>query len=83
MPDYTTVYRFLKRLQDDTVDRGLSETVRRLRQGTLKPGESLSCATGQHTEVMQLIGGSGGSEVVTLNFTKISGNITVQILIGL
>jgi hypothetical protein len=51
--------------------------------GTLKPGESLSCATGQHTETMQLIGGSGGSEVVTLNFTKISGNITVQILVGL
>jgi hypothetical protein len=51
--------------------------------GTLKPGESLSCATGQHTEAMQLIGGSGGSEVVTLNFTKISGNITVQILVGM
>jgi hypothetical protein len=51
--------------------------------GTLKPGESLSCATGEHTDVMQLIGGSGGSEVVTLNFTKISGNITVQVLIGL
>jgi hypothetical protein len=51
--------------------------------GTLKPGESVSCATGQHTEVMQLLGGSGGSEVVTLNFTKISGNITVQVLIGL
>jgi hypothetical protein len=52
--------------------------------GTLKPGESLSCATGEHTEVMQLIGNGGaGSEVVTLNFTKISGNITVQILVGL
>jgi hypothetical protein len=51
--------------------------------GTLKPGESLSCATGDHTDVMQLIGGSGGSAVVTLNFTKISGNITVQVLIGL
>jgi hypothetical protein len=51
--------------------------------GTLKPGESVSCATGQHTEAMQLINGSGGSQVVTLNFTKISGNITVQILVGL
>src|SRR5271170_2791282 len=32
VPDYTTLYRFLRRLQDDTVDRGLSETVRRLRR---------------------------------------------------
>jgi hypothetical protein len=50
---------------------------------TLKPGESTSCATGQHTEAVQMIGGVGGSEVITLNFTKISGNITVQVLIGL
>jgi hypothetical protein len=27
--DYTTLYRFLRRLEDDTVDRGLQETVRR------------------------------------------------------
>ena len=33
MPDYTTVYRFLQRLEDDTVERGLGETVRRLRRG--------------------------------------------------
>ena len=33
VPDYTTLYRFLRRLEDDTVDRGLSETVRRLRRG--------------------------------------------------
>jgi Transposase domain (DUF772) len=32
VPDYTTLYRFLRRLEDDTVDRGLSETVRRLRR---------------------------------------------------
>src|ERR1700694_159722 len=31
-PDYTTLYRFLRRLEDDTVDRGLQETVRRLRR---------------------------------------------------
>src|SRR5229473_6801371 len=29
VPDYTTLYRFLRRLEDDTVDRGLRETVRR------------------------------------------------------
>jgi hypothetical protein len=33
VPDYTTLYRFLKRLDDDTVERGLGETVRRLRRG--------------------------------------------------
>jgi len=27
VPDYTTLYRFLRRLEDDTVDRGLQETV--------------------------------------------------------
>src|SRR5437879_7903376 len=32
VPDYTTLYRFLRRLEDDAVDRGLSETVRRLRR---------------------------------------------------
>ena len=32
--------------------------------GTLKPGESLSCATGEHTEAFQLIG--AGSQVATL-----------------
>ena len=30
VPDYTTLYRFLRRLEDDTVNRGLRETVRRL-----------------------------------------------------
>src|SRR5229473_8085030 len=29
VPDYTTLYRFLRRLDDVTVDRGLRETVRR------------------------------------------------------
>ena len=51
--------------------------------GTLKPGETLSCATGEHTDVMQFIGGVGGAQVMTLNFTKILGNMTVQVLIGL
>ncbi len=32
VPDYTTLYRFLRRLEDHTVNRGLSETVRRLRR---------------------------------------------------
>jgi hypothetical protein len=49
-------------------------------QGTLKPGETLSCATGQHTEALQLIGGSG---VVTLNLTIIGNQFTAQVLIGL
>jgi hypothetical protein len=33
VPDYTTLYRFLKRLDDNTIDRGLGETVRQLRRG--------------------------------------------------
>ena len=33
VPDHTTLYRFLKRLEDDTLERGLGETVRRLRRG--------------------------------------------------
>src|SRR5580704_5693039 len=33
VPDHTTLYRFLKRLDDDLIDRGLGETVRRLRRG--------------------------------------------------
>jgi hypothetical protein len=32
VPHYTTLHRFLQRLDDDTVDRGLTETVRRLRR---------------------------------------------------
>jgi len=32
VPDYTTLYRFLQRLPNDTIDRGLRETVRCLRQ---------------------------------------------------
>jgi IS5 family transposase len=33
VPDYTTLYRFLRRLEDDTVNRGLDETVRRCVDG--------------------------------------------------
>ena len=33
VPDYTTLYRFLRRLDDDTITRGVGETVRRLRRG--------------------------------------------------
>ncbi len=31
VPDFTTLYRFLKRLDDETIDRAVGETVRRLR----------------------------------------------------
>src|SRR5260370_37287485 len=33
VPDYTTLYRFLRRLEEDTIARGLGETVRRVREG--------------------------------------------------
>jgi hypothetical protein len=35
VPDFTTLYRFLQRLDDPTIDRAVGETVRRLR-GTQK-----------------------------------------------
>jgi hypothetical protein len=37
VPDFTTLYRFLKRLDDQAIDRAVGETVRRLR-GTRKKG---------------------------------------------
>ena len=46
MPDYTTLYRFLRRLEDDTVDRGLQETVRRLRRRRRRPVSAAIDGTG-------------------------------------
>ena len=37
VPDFTTLYRFLQRLDDQTIDRAVGETVRRLR-GTRRKG---------------------------------------------
>jgi hypothetical protein len=57
--------------------------------GTLAPGESVSCATGEHTDVMQLISGTGGSEVTTLNFTSLPAiqagarHYIIAILVGM
>lgn len=31
VPDFTTLYRFLQRLDDDPIDRAVGETLRRLR----------------------------------------------------
>jgi hypothetical protein len=38
VPDYTTVYRFLQRLGDDTIDGVLGESVRRLRSSQRRGG---------------------------------------------
>jgi len=46
VPDYTTLYRFLRRLEDDTVDRGLHETVRRLRRRRRRPVSAAIDGTG-------------------------------------
>jgi hypothetical protein len=46
VPDYTTLYRFLRRLEDDTVDRGLSETVRRRRRHRRRPVSAAIDGTG-------------------------------------
>jgi Transposase DDE domain/Transposase domain (DUF772) len=47
VPDYTTVYRFLRRLPDDAIEKGLGETVRRLRQ------------SGRHGRVSAAVDGTG------------------------
>jgi hypothetical protein len=49
--------------------------------GTLKPGENVGCATGEHSDTLQLVNGDG--RVATLNFSQFSGQVTVQILVGL
>ena len=46
VPDYTTLYRFLRRLEDDTVNRGLQETVRRLRRRRSRPVSAAIDGTG-------------------------------------
>ena len=46
VPDYTTLYRFLRRLEDDTVDRGWQETVRRLRRRRRRPVSAAIDGTG-------------------------------------
>jgi hypothetical protein len=46
VPDYTTLYRFLRRLDEDTVDRGLHETVRRLRGRRHRPISAAIDGTG-------------------------------------
>jgi hypothetical protein len=55
--------------------------------GTLGPGASFSCATGQHAEPVQFISGNG--QVATVNLSNLAmpavggSQATVQILIGL
>ena len=46
VPDYTTLYRFLRRLEDDAVDRGWQETVRRLRRSRRRPVSAAIDGTG-------------------------------------
>ena len=42
VPDHTTLYRFLQRLDDQVIDRAVGETVRRLR-GTPKEKRRRAC----------------------------------------
>src|SRR5712691_3801617 len=48
VPDYTTVYRFLRRLPDDTIERALGESVRRLRRSSRRGPSTSSCGCGWH-----------------------------------
>jgi hypothetical protein len=57
--------------------------------GTMAPGQSLSCATGDQADVLQLIGGLGASAVTTLNFSSVPAvqvgarNYIIAILVGM
>lgn len=51
--------------------------------GTLQPGQSVSCDSGGTAEALQLVGSGANPSVMTLNFSSIAGQSTVQILIGL
>jgi hypothetical protein len=68
-------------------DLNFSECGGRVGGGILKPGESVSCATGEHSDVMQLFDQGGG--VVTLNFTSLPAvqagarNYIIAILVGM
>lgn len=53
--------------------------------GTLAPGGTLTCATGNQAETLQFVNGDG--HVITLNFSNVAlpngSQATVQILVGL
>ena len=46
----TTLYRFLRRLEDDAVDRGMQETMRRLRRRRSQP---ISAATAPGSPILR------------------------------
>jgi hypothetical protein len=69
-----------------TGDLNYSECGGHVGGGTMAPGQSVSCATGDQTDVMQLI---GGSAVTTLNFSSLPAvqagarNYIIAILVGM
>jgi hypothetical protein len=52
VPDYTTVYRFLRRLPDDTIESALGESVRRLRRSSRR-GRRRACVAVDGTGLAQ------------------------------
>ena len=52
VPDFPTLYRFLQRLDDVTIDQAVGETVRRLR-GTHKKGRRRARVAGDATGLVQ------------------------------
>ena len=47
VPDFTTLYRFPQRLHDQTIDRAVGETARRLRRGVTAASEFVRLSTQQ------------------------------------
>jgi hypothetical protein len=52
VPDFTTLYRFLQRLDDPTIDRAVDDTVRRMR-GTRRKGRRRTCVAVDVTGLAQ------------------------------
>ena len=68
VPDFTTLYRFLQRLDDVTIDRAVGETVRRLR-GTRRKGRRRARVAVDATVSLRVsdLAGDNGSELQVIS----------------
>jgi Transposase domain (DUF772) len=61
VPDFTTLYRFLQRLDDQIIDRAVGETVRRLR-GTRRKGRRRARVAVDATSKLRRMGRIGQNQ---------------------
>ena len=90
VPDYTTVYRFLRRLSDDAIEKGLGETVRRLRRSG-RPGRVSAAVDGTglapqavSTYFLRRVEQHGGGKVRYKHYLKwlVIADVQQQILLA-